>query len=389
MQLTPQQQAWLNGERGPEFARCVQTLVEYGQAFGAKRLVPIISAHLTGSFKIATFKAYYEVVEKLVAAGLKVAVPTTANPRPGYDFSLQNRLVLRGQRQHEANLEALGVSPNYSCVCYHQANVPRFGDILGWAESSAIIYANSVIGARSNRNSILVDICQAITGLTPEFGFLLNPNRVGKIRVKLNIDVMDAAALGFVLGQRCVDKTPVLDHYPFNKTELKNMGAAMAASGSLSLFHVLGLTPEAPDEYTAFQGRSPEQTITISQTDLTEVRAHQRLQQQSKVIAFGCPQMTLDEALHTGQYFVGKKVKKRTLFHMVPSDLRQLEQLPLHQQLLDAGVELHEHCPLAGLSVRVGLGSQQVLTNSGKLYYYLDGTEYGDLNELLRVCGVL
>ncbi|AFV00309.1 aconitase X [Simiduia agarivorans] len=389
MQLTDKQQAWLDGSLGPEFAQCMATLVRYGEAFGATRLVPIVSAHLTGSFKIASFKGYYAVVEKLVAAGLKVKVPTTANPRPGYDFSLQNRLVLRGQQQHEQNLEALGVTPNYSCVCYHEANIPRFGDILGWAESSAIIYANSVIGARSNRNSILVDICQAITGLTPEFGFLLDQNRAGQIRVKLDIQVMDAAALGFILGKRCVDKTPVLDHYPFSATELKNMGGAMAASGSVSLFHVLGLTPEAPDEATAFRGREPEQVITITQADLTAVRANQEIQNASKIVAFGCPQMTLEEALATGEHFVGKKVKKRTLFHLVPADLRRLEKLPMHRALLEAGVELYAHCPLAGLSVRIGLGSQQVLTNSGKLYYYLDGTEYGDLSELLAVCGVL
>ena len=389
IELTKQQQAILDGQGGDELAKCLKTLIRYGEAFGAKRLVPIKSAHLTGTFRISSFKSYYEVVEKLVAAGIKVKVPTTANPRPGYDFSVQNKLVFKNQQLHEKNLEALGIIPNYSCVCYHDVNVPEFGDILGWAESSAIIYANSVIGARSNRNSILVDICQAVTGLTPEFGYLLDENRRGQIRVHLDIDVMDAPALGFLLGKLCVDKTPVLDHYPFNKTELKNMGAAMASSGSVTLFHVIGLTPEAPDEATAFHNQPPEQVITINQDDLTEVRASKAIQAESKIVAFGCPQMTLDEATKTARHFVGKKVAKRTLFHIMPNDCRKFEQTELYQEVLKAGVEVYDHCPLAGFSVRIGLGKQQVLTPSGKLYYYLEGTEYGDLNDVLQVCGVL
>lgn len=389
MQLTEEQQALLDGAEGPEMAQCMDTLVRYGSAFNAPRLVPIKSAHLTGSFRISSFKAYYEIVERLVAAGIRVKVKTTLNPRPGYDFSLQNRLVLKGQRRHEDNLEALGVTPNYSCVSYLDVNRPAFGDILGWAESSAVIYANSVIGARSNRNSIMVDICQAVTGLTPEFGLLLDENRGGQIRVKLEADVMDAQALGFLLGRHCVDRSPVLDHYPFSVAELKNMGAAMAASGGVSLFHVIGLTPEAPTEEAAFLGREPEKTITLTQQDLTGVRASGEVQSDSKIVAFGCPQMTLEEAEEIGRHFVGKRVRRRVLFHLMPSALREFEQTTLFEEVVKAGVEVHEHCPLAAMSVRIGLGKQQVLTNSGKLYYYLEGTEYGDLDDVLKVCGVL
>ena len=389
MQLTADQQRTLDGAEGPEMARCMDTLVRYGKAFKAPRLVPIKSAHLTGSFRISSFSAYYEIVEQLVAAGIRVKVKTTLNPRPGYHFSPQNRFVLKGQRRHEDNLEALGVTPNYSCVSYLDVNRPAFGDVLGWAESSAVIYANSVIGARSNRNSIMVDICQAVTGLTPEFGLLLDENRGGKVRVKLNVDVMDAQALGFLLGRHCVDRSPVLDHYPFSVAELKNMGAAMAASGGVSLFHVIGLTPEAPTEEAAFLGAEPETTLTLTQQDLTDVRASKAVQSDSKIVAFGCPQMTLDEARDIARHFVGKKVKRRVLFHLMPSALREFEQTELFTQLLQSGVEVHEHCPLAAMSVRIGIGKQQVLTNSGKLYYYLEGTEYGDLDEVLSVCGVL
>ena len=144
MELTSEQQSVLDGRDGPELADCMKTLVRMGDAFSAPRLVPIVSAHLTGSFKIASFKGYYELLQRIVNAGLKVSVPTTLNPHPGYEYAPQNRVIFRGQKMHEQLLEALGVTPNYSCVCYQYHNIPQFGAILAWAESSAVIYTNSV-----------------------------------------------------------------------------------------------------------------------------------------------------------------------------------------------------------------------------------------------------
>ncbi len=389
MELTPEQQAILDGGEGPVMARCMKTLVEYGNAFNAPRLVPIKSAHLTGSFKIFFYTAYYEIVRQLVDAGIRVKVPTTLNPRPGYDYKPQNRIIFKSQKWHESQLEALGITPNYSCVCYQNVNVPEFGDVLGWAESSAIIFANSVIGARSNRNSIMVDICQAVTGLTPEFGYLLDENRKGQVLVRLDIDEMDAPALGFLIGRIAVDRNPVLTHYPFSWSELKNMGAAMASSGGVTMFGVEKLTPEAPDLETAFGGKEPEETVTITQKDLESLRATEQQQQDSSMIAFGCPQMTLEETIEISRHFVGKKVKKPVTFHMMPDAAHEFSKMPLYQDVLNSGVEIYRHCPLAGLSLRIGIGKKDVLTPSGKLYYYLEGTRYGSLDQVLDAAGVL
>jgi predicted aconitase len=350
--------------------------------------VPIASAHLTGSFKIFFYTAYYEIVRQLVEAGVRVRVPTTLNPRPGYDYRPQNRILFRSQRWHEQQLEALGVTPNYSCVCYEYANIPGFGDVLGWAESSAVIFANSVIGARSNRNSIMVDICQAVTGLTPEFGYLLDENRRGQLLVDVSgITRMDAPALGFLIGRLAVDRVPVLTHWPFDRAQLKNLGAAMASSGSVTMFHVVGLTPEAPDLATAFGGREPPEVHRIAQRDLESIRSTAAEQQDAGVIAFGCPQMTLAEAAEIGRHFVGRRVRKPVLFHMIPQAAEEFSKLPIYQEVLRAGVEVHTHCPLAGLSLRIGVGN--VLTPSGKLYYYLQGTRYGSVDEVLRAAGVV
>jgi predicted aconitase len=388
MDLTADQQAILNGAEGPEMALAMKTLVRYGESFDAQRLVPIKSAHLTGSFAISTYTGYYELLAKLVDAGVKVKVPTTINPRPGYDFSMQNRLIaFRKQKHHEDQLAKLGVTGNYSCVSYHTANVPEFGDILGWAESSAVVYANSVVGARSNRNSIMVDVCMAVTGLTPEFGLLFDEHRKGNVLIKLDIEDMDDDAVGFIIGQALVDKVPVLTHYPFDKVQLKNLGATMAAAGGVGLYHVVGVTPECPSLDAVFD-KDPEQIITITQKDIDAIRWDRQKQGTAGMVVFGCPQMTLDEVKQVGQHFVGKTVIKRTLFHIVPSDYEQLRALPLHDQLVQAGVELFTHCPLAGLTVRLTPKNKHVLTNSGKLHYYLEGGEYGNLDDMLRVAGV-
>lgn len=386
MELTEEQRAFREGDAGPELQLATETLIRYGKAFGAERLVPIVSAHFAGSFAISTYSGYYELLDRLVAANVRVRVPTTVNPHPGHNYSLPNRLlVFRHQAHHERQLERLGVTLNFSCVCYHDANVPKFGDILGWAESSAIIYANSVIGARTNRHSIMIDACMAVTGWTPDFGLLQDEHRRGDVLVKLDVDEMDACAVGYLVGSRVVDGIPVLTHHPFDVTELKNMGAAMAASGGVGLFHVVGLTPEASTLDTVFD-REPQETISITQKDLDELRLERSKQAEAGLVVFGCPQMTLEEVQEIGAHFVGKKVKRRTSFHIVPSALAQLRELPLYDQLIEAGVELYPHCPLAGLSVRIGGG--RVLTPSGKLHYYLQDADYGNVDDALRVAGV-
>ncbi|RMF13429.1 MAG: DUF521 domain-containing protein, partial [Candidatus Dadabacteria bacterium] len=272
-------------------------------------------------------------------------------------------------------------------VCYTEANVPERDDLLGWAESSAVIYANSVLGARSNRNSIMVDVCMAVTGLAPEFGLFFPENRRGQVLVRLDIEKMDDDALGYLIGKRVVDRIPVLTHWPFDTVQLKNMGAAMAAAGAIAMFHVEGVTPECPSLDAVFDDE-PDETITITQADLDGLRAERPVQDRAGLVVFGCPQMTLAEVEQVGRHFVGKRVRKRTLFHVMPGDFEKLQQMPLFDELLKAGVEFHQHCPLAGLTVRLSPRQKHVLTCSGKLHYYLQGADYGTLEDLLEQAGV-
>lgn len=383
MQLTDDQQSILQGEQGRALSLAMKTLVDCGNAFNARRLVPIKSAHMAGSFGARFFKGYFDILDMMVREDLKVKVPTTVNPRPGREMYFLSKIAMGTQTRLEKYLDALGVTPNYSCVCYEGANVPAFGDLLCWSESSAVQFANSVIGARSNRNSVIVDLCSAVLGLTPEFGYILDENRLAQIHVKLNIDTMDPSALGFVIGQRVTNRVPVIEHYPFNRAELKNMGGAMAASGAVALFHVEGLTPEAPDLATVSGGK-PLDSITITQRDLDELRAPKP--ESADIVVFGCPQLTYDEAFELAGRFVGKKVEKPTYFCMIPEARKRFEGESVYRELESAGVKIVDFCPLAGFTFR--RRNTTVLVGSGKCYYYLHGSVYGTVEDCLRACGV-
>jgi predicted aconitase len=310
-------------------------------------------------------------------------VPTTLNPRPGHSLNTINRILFSRQSKIDRMEQALGVTPNYSCVCYEGANVPQQGDVVGWAESSAVQFANSVLGARTNRNSVLIDVCTAVTGVTPEFGYLLDENRRGRILVRLEIGRMDASALGYIIGQRAVDRVPVIEHHPFSRIELKNMGGAMAAAGAVAMFHVEGLTPEAPDQKSVFDGE-PEETITITQHDLDRLRATNA--ERANLVVFGCPQMTYEEAEELAGAFAGRRSRKPVWFCLIPEARERFVRSAAGREALEAGVEVYDHCPLAALTLR--LGKRYVFTTSGKLYYYLSGSHYGNKEDCLRVCGV-
>lgn len=383
MKLTGEQEHLLAGGSGEAMARAMKTMVDYGKAFGAARLVPIKSAHVAGTVGAFPYKAYYKVLDRLLAGGARVKVPTTLNPRPGQALNPLNRILFSRQKKIDQAMSELGVTPNYSCVCYERANVPEQGDVVGWAESSAVQYANSVLGARTNRNSVLLDVCTAVTGYTPEFGYLLDENRKGRLLVKLAIDRMDAPALGFILGKKAVDRVPVMEHYGFSRVELKNMGGAMAASGAVAMFHVEGLTPEAPDLKAAFHGE-PEDTITVTQKDLDELRAQDV--HRADLVVFGCPQMTFEEAEAVTEVFSGRRSKKPVWFCLIPEARERFEKSEAGARAREAGIELYDHCPLAALTLR--FGKKYVLTTSGKLYYYLAGSHYGNMDDCLRACGV-
>lgn len=385
MKLSPEEQEILAGKKGRALQLALQTLVRYGEAFGADRLVEIQSSHLAGSFGVFVYRAYYEILDVMVKEGLRVKVPTTLNPRPLGEIGLLNRLMISKQEFLEEHMDKLGVIPNYSCVCYDQENTPAPGTILAWAESSAVQFANSVLGARTNRNSVALDVCSAVTGKTPNFGYLLDQNRRGQVLVKVQAKKIDFPALGYLLGKKVVNRVPVIEHLDCTRDDLKNMGAAMAASGAVAMFHVEGLTPEALTMKDAFD-HGPVETITITEQEMASLRSFEK--SIPDAVVFGCPHLTRAEVEDLGSRFQGRKVKLATHFCVIPRVKEELKGAAVMRGLEEAGVTVTAECPLAAWTVR-RFGRTKILTNSGKLYYYFGNAEYGATDDCLKVCGAL
>ncbi len=384
MKLSPEEEDILQGKQGEGLRRALKTLIRYGEVFGADRLVEIESAHLAGSFGLFLYPTYYDVLRLMVADGLKVKVPTTVNPRPIDEPKFLERLTLSKQGFLEESLAKLGVIPNYSCVCYDEENIPSPGTIIAWAESSAVQFANSALGARTNRNSVAIDLCSAVTGRTPHFGYILDENRRGQVLVKVKAKNIDFPALGYLIGKKVVNRVPVIEHLECSRDDLKNMGAAMAASGAVALFHVEGITPEAPSLKEIFD-REPEAVITITGDDLDSLRSFKNAN--PEMVVFGCPQMTMREVKAIGECFRGKSVKLPTYFCVIPRVKEELKGTELYNDLIQAGVRIRSQCPVATWTVKF-IGRKTILSNSAKLYYYLHKSEYGTTEDCLRFSGV-
>ena len=388
IELNDEQQDILAGKQGNMVAKCLKTMIDIGETMGATRMVPISFGHITGTFAMSTFHGYYELLDRLVDAGCKVKVPTTTNPHPGREFSFLNRRLYRPQIHHEECMRKLGVIQNYSCVAYYEENTPPLGAIGGCGESSVVVYMNSALGARTNIWGVLTDFYQSISGFTPEFGLLLDENRVGKVLFDISeLQDPDPDALGLFVGYKAVDRLPVITHHPFDKLQLKHLLSAANSSGAARLVHVEGVTPEAPDIKTAMDGKEPVEVFKVKQSDLDALRASRKVQDETDVVVYGCPQMTLHEVLELAPHFIGRFVEKRTLFSMVPRDLELLKRHDEYEQLQLAGVELVPACPLTYLTLR-DPGLKNVLTNSGKLHYYLAGAQFATTEDTLRVAGV-
>ena len=386
MKLTDEEQAILTGKQGEALKLALLTLVRYGESFGADCLAPIASAHLAGSFAVIMYKTYYRALKMMKQEGLRVKVLTTVNPWPAEaPSSLVNRLVFSRQRFLDEHLAALGVTRNWSCVCYDRENIPAKGAIVAWAESSAVQFANSALGARTNRNSVMIDLCSAVLGKTPRFGYLLDENRRASVLVKVAAKKPDVSALGFVLGQKLVGKVPIIEHLDLSRDDLKNLGAAMAAAGGVALFHVEGVTPEAPTLKDALQGKEPEEIIAVTDADLNGLRSWQG--KKIDLVIYGCPQLTLAEALAIGEHYVGARVTTPVIFCVIPRVKEELKATPLYSKLLEAGVQIKAECPLAAWTVQLP-PRKRILVNSGKCYYYLEGAEYGTTEDCLEMSGV-
>lgn len=419
MALTPEQLDILSGKQGETKAKMMEVLVRYGDVFGAKRMVPLTykTGHLVTSFGISMLTTIYPLMDELIEAGLKAEGGFTADPRPMEFASCSanpleklvfTKIIYGRQKEYEGMLAKVGLKDkdSFSCTCYlpEVGNIPGKGDVISWAESSAVVYANSVLGAKCNRNSGVIDLFGAILGMVPEFGFLTEEGRKADFRVIVKTTkAPEAQILGSAIGMKVMEKVPYiegLDRFlkplPDEDTVayLKDMGAASASNGAVGLYHVANLTPEAKElgEKLLKEGY---QEYVIDDEEIERVYRSYPIMWKKKHKApqrafIGCPHLTYKqlcdwtEKFERGLAETGrKKLACYTVLTAAPQVVEKFKKSEHYARLMASGAHLASICPLM-YAYNPLCGAKRLLTNSNKLRTYTFA-RYAKDEELLNI----
>lgn len=313
----------LAGKRGPALELAFRILSRMAPMYGASSLLPVTKAHLDGV--ILSGASGLAFAERLAALGGKVAVPTSLNvmsmDRERWrSWGQDSEYATRAYRLGQAYLK-MGAQPTFTCAPYQTEHAPLFGEQIAWSESNAVAYANSVIGARSNRYGDYLDVCCALTGRVPAAGLHLDEPRLATVVIKLeslNSELVSRddfyPVLGYFLGTAVADEVPVvcgLEAAP-SEDQLKSLAAAAASSGAIAMFHIAGITPEAPTVIDALGGRAPIRTLRVTLADLNQTRKQLSTSRTSDVdvVAFGSPHSSLAECRTLSRLMAGQHAAK-------------------------------------------------------------------------------
>jgi len=403
VRLTARDRASLAGELGPAASLAMRIVTRMAGVWGARALLDVTAAHIDSALFMGD--ATLDYAEHLAGLGAKVVVPTTLNvsgvdPHGWRRWAVPPAWAEKAYRQMQAYQE-MGCRPTWTCAPYQTEPRPAFGQQIAWGESSAIVFANSVLGARTERYPDLLDICVAITGRAPAFGLHLDAARAGTILVRLRgvpaaLQASEALypVLGHLVGRIAGSRVPVLEGFDVAPAEdhLKALGAAMASSGAVALFHIVGVTPEAPSREAAFQGRAPQETIDVTLGDLRRARddlgsgAGERLD----LVVLGSPHFSLTEFRElAGLVHGARRHPDVRLLVTTSRAVRLLADRAGHLTELERfGAELTvDTCiltsPMLPDDVRV------LMTNSAKYAYYAPGllargVAFGSLADCVR-----
>jgi len=419
MYLTPEQQEILNGSKGETLAKVMKTLVKYGEIFGAEKMVPVTSEynHLVTSFGLKALGPVYELMNQLIDAGALSQQKFSVDPRPldknvPSNFLLDfvfNNFMYSKQDYYEGLLNKLGLMDEnaFTCACYldQVGNKPKKGDVLSWAESSAVVYANSVLGARCNRNSGIVDIMGSVLGYVPYFGLLTDEGRKATWIIDIQTTKKpEAQLLGSAIGMKVMEDVPYikgLDKWLGNElndaacTYLKDFGAATASNGAVGLYHVDGLTPEAVELGESLITENA-QVYIIDDAELQRVYDSypviwKKKDATPKLCFMGCPHMSLQQLkdwtdkVEAGLKEAGNsKVVIPTVFTAAPAVLKEFEQTEYAARLKATGVITSYICPLMYMNNPLA-GKMPVITSSNKLRTYTTARYYTDDEILMQI----
>ncbi len=419
MILTPEQQAVLSGSKGEAMAKVMKTLVMYGETFGADKLVPVTSEynHLVTSFGLKIMGPVFDLMQQLIDAGAVSGQKFSVDPRP-LDKNVPanflqnfifNNFMYTQQESYEKQLQSLGLMNEdaFSCACYldQMGNKPQKGDVLSWAESSAVVYANSVLGARCNRNSGIMDIMGSIAGFVPHFGLLTDEGRKATWVVKVECEHKpEAQLLGSAIGMKVMEDVPYVmgmekwlgtELNEQNSAYLKDFGAATASNGAVGLYHIANLTPEAKElgESLIAEGA---QVYVIDDAELKRVQDNypvmwKNADAKPKLCFIGCPHMSMQQLIdwtvnvEEGLKAAGNsKVLIPTVFTTAPAVKKEFEKTEYAQRLKKTGVILSYICPLMYMNNPLA-GKMPVITCSNKLRTYTTARFYTESEILAKI----
>lgn len=415
--LTEEQQATLDGERGKTLAKVMRTLVRYGEALGADSMAPITgnSGHFVMSFGLPALKPVYRIINELVKKGIVSKQNFSVGPRSMNKNIPANFLqkvffgfMHIGQRRFETRLKKLGLISEkaFTCTCYMDevGNIPNNSDILSWSEGSAIAYANSVLGARCNRNPGIIGLFGSIVDCVPYYGFLTDEGRKASWIIEVRTrDMPEAQILGSAIGLKVKQDVPYIKglHNWIGTlcTQevcdfLKDMGAAAASNGNVGLFHVDNLTPEAVEfgENLILDGAK---TYIIDDVEMERVKSiylspKQTLDIQPKICFVGCPHLSLAQLVewtHLLGYSLKaagrRKITVPTVLMAAPGVKKAFDAKQEAAKLRKAGVVVSDICPIMYMNNPL-CSNRPVITNSSKLKHYTSALYYTN-DEILKI----
>ena len=419
MKLTEEQQAILDGAQGETLAKVMKTLVMFGEAFGAEKMVPVTSEynHVVTSFGLKLLGPVYELMDQLLEAGAPSKQKFSVDPRPldpnvpanFLQKVIFNHFMYSKQDFYEEQLQKLGLMDKdaFTCTCYMDevGNKPKKGEVLSWAESSAVVYANSVLGARCNRNSGIMDIMGSVVGFVPYFGLLTDEGRKASWIVEIKTEKKpEAQLLGSAIGMKVMEDVPYvkgLDKWLGTElddaacTYLKDFGAATASNGAVGLYHIENLTPEAKESGETLI-KEDAKVYVIDDAELERVKSNypviwKEKDATPKLCFMGCPHMSLQqlkdwtERVEAGLKEAGNsKVVIPTVFTASPAVLKEFEKTDFAARLKATGVITSYICPLMYMNNPLS-AKMPVITSSNKLRTYTSARYYTDDEILAQI----
>jgi predicted aconitase len=384
MRLTREEERMLGGEMGDALKEALELQLRVGEFFGAERLVPVSNVHMMGDMEVMG-EGGLEFMRRMARLGARCALNTTTNARC-FDFDYIERLnqdpqAAEKERELISLLQQMGVMTTDTCINYQSLYQPHLGEHVAWGDTGTVIYANSVLGARSNFESGPVAFAAALTGRTPAYGFHLNERRGGNILIELRVapkDLADWGAIGKLVGERHqeyfavpvftgVEESPAAD-------DLKHLGASLASHGSMGMFHIVGVTPEARTLEDAFRGKEPKDSVRLTDEEIEDLyRGYDIKDSSANLVVFSGPQLSLYELKTLSELLEGKKVKEGTSLIVTTNRGNKYagEKLGYLRKIEEAGGMVLEGVCFYILDsiarLRVENGWDNLVTNSAKL----------------------